>query len=881
MHARSSIGSRSPNHEAASRESATTLLGCFRHAQILNLRSKPLLSTSFCNTLTSLNKVSTGIGSGTNLGRYEVRSLLGAGGMGEVYLARDKQLDRDVALKILPPDLVSNADRMRRFVQEARAAATLNHPHIAHVYEIGQAEDITFIAMEFIEGQTLKDKIHLEQIELGKVLRYLQQVAEALDKAHTAGIVHRDLKPENIMITSEGYAKILDFGLAKLIEPLTSGSGGTSNSEADTAMYIQHSTPGTVMGTPGYMSPEQAQGKTSETDHRSDIFSFGCILFEAVTGHRPFEGDSVVKALYRVIYESAPSIREFSPSAPPDLERIVRRCLAKDPDDRYQTIKDVKIELRDLRRELENTSNPDLRRELSANSDRYSTDHKPESSGSHRGRSQDGEPIKPVKRRAKPSKRVTPSTSRRSQSSKPVDSLAILPLFNVSSAPDVEYLSSGITESIINNMAQVPKLRVMARSTVFRYHGQEVDPQVVGRELNVRAVLIGRLLSRDDRLHAHVELVDVNDGSQLWGENYQVKFDDIFAVEEEIAVAISEALKLKLSVKEKRRLGKRYTESALAYQLYLKGRHHWNRRKEEDIKKGIEYFQLAIADDSRYALAYAGLADSYIVLMEYGDIPFDEVNIKARKAAHTALEIDDTLAEAHTSIAALGGDDWGLLGAENEYKRAIELNPNYATARYWYAEYLTHLGRHDEAVLQSQLALEIDPLSNVTNTAAGEVFYRARRYDAAITQLNKAIEVDNDFPRTHRSLGNAYLAVGRYEDAIAAFARADVLMGKSAEQAAGEADLLKQAYASRGEQGFWEENRSILTKNLQHGDYATPYLLAIASAHLGDKHAAIEWLQQAYKQRDRMLLHLKTETCFESILADARVKQLIQLIGLS
>jgi len=801
--------------------------------------------------------------------------------MGEVYLARDKQLDRAVALKILPPDLVSNPDRMRRFVQEAKAAATLNHPHIAHIYEIGQAEDINFIAMEFIEGQTLKDMIQLDQIGLSKALKYLQQVAEGLDKAHTAGIVHRDLKPENIMITLEGYAKILDFGLAKLMEPLTSGSSGTSNSQADTAMYIQHSTPGTVMGTAGYMSPEQAQGKTSQTDHRSDIFSFGCILFEAVTGHRPFEGDSAVKAMYKVIYESAPSIKEFSPSAPPDLERIVRRCLAKDPDDRYQTIKDVKIELRDLRRELESTSKPELRKELSGNTDRYSMDHRLESSSSHRGRSQGGEPIRRIKRRTRPSKRATSPPSRRSQSSKPVDSLAILPLFNISAAPDVEYLSSGITESIINNMAQVPKLRVMARSTVFRYHGQEVDPQVVGRELNVRAVLIGRLLSRDDRLHAHVELVDVTDGSQLWGENYQVKFADIFAVEEEIAVAISEALKLKLSVKEKRRLRKRYTESALAYQLYLKGRHHWNKRKDEDIKKGIEYFQLAIADDSRYALAYAGLADSYIVLMEYGDLPFDEANVKGRKAAHTALEIDDTLAEAHTSIAALGYDDWGLLGVENEYKRAIELNPNYATARYWYAEYLSHVGRHDEAILQSQLALEIDPLSSVTNTAAGEVLYRAHRYDAAIVQLNKAIKVDKDFHRTHRSLGNAYVAVGRYDDAISAFATADMLLGKRSEQVTGEADSLKQAYASRGEQGFWEENRAILTKSLQHGGYATPYLLAIANAHLDDNQATIEWLQQAYKQRDRMLLHLKTENCFDSILDDARTRELIQLIGFS
>ena len=394
-------------------------------------------------------------------------------------------------------------------------------------------------------------------------------------------------------------------------------------------------------------------------------------------------------------------------------------------------------------------------------------------------------------------------------------------------------------------------------------------------------MLIDRLLSRDEQLHAHVELVDVNDGSQLWGENYHVKFDDIFSVEEEIAVAISEALKLKLSVKEKRRLGKRYTESALAYQLYLKGRHHWNKRNEEDIRKGIEYFQLAIADDSRYALAYAGLADSYVVLMEYSDIPFDEVNVKARKAAHTALEIDDTLAEAHTSIAALGYDDWGLLGAENEYKRAIELNPNYATARYWYAEYLSHMGRHDEAIFQSQLALEIDPLSNVTNTAVGEVFYRARRYEAAINQLNKAIRVDKDFHRTHSSLGNAYIAVRRFEDAIDAFATADLLTGKNAEDVAREADSLKRAFASHGEQGFWEETRSILEKNLKRYGHGTPYLLAIASANLGDNEGAIGWLLQAYKQRDRMLLHLKTEPCFDSILNEPSVRELIQLIGLS
>ena len=827
--------------------------------------------------------MTTPIDPGTSFGRFKVRHKLGAGGMGEVYLAHDPQLERAVALKILPADLTSNPDRMRRFVLEAKAAASLNHPHIAHIYEIGEADGITFIAMEFVEGTTLREKIDGESPQLRKLLKYLQQVAEGLDKAHSAGIVHRDLKPDNIMITPEGYAKILDFGLAKLIEPPL-GAAPTADSQADTAMFMQYSTPGTVVGTVGYMSPEQAQGKTGQTDHRSDIFSFGCILFEAVTGHKPFEGDSTVKALYKVIYEPPPLIKDFNPSAPADLERIVRRCLAKDPEDRYQTIKDVTIELRDLRRQLESGVIVGSSGELSF-SEHSAPEHqlegKPGDTGARKASLSDAAPGKKPKRPARAAKRNISVASRRSQSNKPIDSLAILPLTNVSADADFEYLCNGITESIINNMAQVAKLRVMARSSVFRYSGKDVDPQVVGRELNVRAVLIGRLLSRGDKLLANVELVDVNDGSQLWGESYQMKFDDIFAVEEKIALAISEALKLKLSVKEKRRLGKRHTENTLAYQLYLKGRHHWNKRKEEDIKKGIEYFRLAIADDSNYALAYAGLADSYIVLMEYSDVAFEEVNLKARKAALKALEIDDTLAEAHTSIAALGYDDWGVLGAESEYKRAIELNPNYATARYWYSEYLSHSSRHEEAILQSQTALEIDPLSNVTNTAMGEIFYGAGRYDAAITQLQKAIKVDKDYHRAHRSLGNAYLAVGRYDEAIAAFERADVLAGRSIEQAACEADSLKQAYASRGEQGFWNEKRSILMNNLERGDYVSPYSLAIVSAHLGDNRSAIEWLQRAYKQRDRLLLQLKTETCFDSLFNDPSVAEILKLIGLS
>ncbi|HVS20232.1 MAG TPA: serine/threonine-protein kinase, partial [Pyrinomonadaceae bacterium] len=507
---------------------------------------------------------------GTRLGRYEIRSKIGAGGMGEVYLAQDTQLDRKVALKILPGDVAANQDRMRRFTQEAKAAAALNHPNIAHIYEMGESNGMHFIAMEYVEGDTLREKIHRDRTELRKLLRYLQQAAEGLAKAHAAGIVHRDLKPDNIMITRDGHAKILDFGLARLIEPADrSSAGNETGSELATAILQQHSTPGMVLGTAGYMSPEQAQGKTKEIDHRSDIFSFGCILFEAATGHKAFEGKDILDSLHKIVHAPTPLIKETNANAPNELQRIVRRCLAKDPEERYQTIKDVAIELKEVRRELEGTG--------------IDTTVPPSTVGE--AKSLSGAEASASQAFSAPTSTPPASLSTRASSAEyiisgikqhklaaiiaiialvigaillsvylharntevAIESIAVLPFENQNHDPNTDYLSDGVTESIINSLTQLANLRVIARSSVFRYKGKETDPIAVGNQLGVRAVLTGRIMQRGENLTISAELVDLRDNKQLWGEQYERKVSDLLSVQRDIAQEISSKLRTKIS----------------------------------------------------------------------------------------------------------------------------------------------------------------------------------------------------------------------------------------------------------------------------------------------------------------------------------------------
>ena len=830
----------------------------------------------------------------TQLGRYEIRSLLGIGGMGEVYLAQDTSLNRRVALKVLPPEVASNQDRMRRFKQEASAAASLNHPSIAHIYEIGEVEGLNFIAMEYVEGSTLRTKIHEEPEELSKLLRALQHVAEGLAKAHDAGVVHRDLKPDNVMITSDGHGKILDFGLAKLVEPQPRT---VSSSEEPT--ILQHSIPGVILGTAGYMSPEQAQGKTKEIDHRSDIFSFGCILFEAITGHKAFPGTDTIDTLYKIIREPPPLISQFNPTAPADLQRIVRRCLAKDPNDRYQNIKDVAIELKDIRRELQETATeaPPL---TMASRDAKTLEN---SEPTVVQNSATVAPTSPSSTRASSAEFIVNEIKRHKfaalilvvlalvvgsavafgirsylhadSTEVAVESIAVIPFVNKDPATD--WVSDGLTESIINNLTQLPNLKVIARSSTFRYKGRESDPLSIGKELGVRAVLTGRLTQRDDMLLISTELIDIRDNKQLWGEQYERKLSDMLSVQREIALEITSNLRPTLSGIDKSRMEKQYTTNPEAYQLYLKGRFYWNQRTAADFRNAITFFEQAIAKDPKYALAYSGLADSYTLLVVYTSQPPRELMPLAKNAALKALELDDKLAEAHASYGQIVSYyDFDSVTAEKEFRRALELNPNYATAHQWFAEHLITLKRVDEAIAEIKRALELDPQSVIMNRMYADILHDARRYDEAIQQYKKTIEMDPKFPTAYFFLGRAYEAQGKYDQAVAQFeATARVSGGLTPEMLS----HLNQVYSKSGWKPYLQATLELLLK-LPESRRLPSFTIATYYARLGQKEEAIAWLQRGYEERDFRMRLISISFELDGVRSDPRFVALVQKIGL-
>ncbi|HEU4766823.1 MAG TPA: protein kinase [Pyrinomonadaceae bacterium] len=828
----------------------------------------------------------------TQLGRYEIRSLLGAGGMGEVYLAQDTSLSRRVALKVLPAEVASNQDRMRRFKQEAISAASLNHPSIAHIYEIGEAEGLNFIAMEYVDGATLRTKIHSDHEELPKLLRVLQHVAEGLAKAHDAGIVHRDLKPDNVMTTSDGHGKILDFGLAKLVEPQP--AAGSVSSEEPT--ILQHSTPGVILGTAGYMSPEQAQGKTKDIDHRADIFSFGCILFEAITSRRAFAGTDMIDTLNKIIREPAPLIATFNPSAPADLQRIVRRCLAKDPDQRYQSIKDVAIELKEVRRELQ--ENPtayssvsrDARtlEDLDATVVQNPTTAAP-SSASTRASSAEFI-VNEIKRHKLATMIVVVavllvvtaaafgirSYLHAGNTEAAIESIAVVPFVNQSKDPNADWISDGLTESIINNLTQLPNIKVIARSSVFRYKGREEDPLKIGNELGVSAVLAGRLMPRGDSMVVSVELIDVRDNKQIWGDQYERKLTDMLAVQREIAREITSNLRMTLSGTVQSRMEKRNTANPEAYELYLKGRFHWNRRTPDDFKRSIDFFEQAIQKDPNYALAYSGLADAYTLLTVYSSEPPRELMPKAKRASLKALELNDNLAEAHASYGQIVVYyDYELATAEKEYRRAIELNPNYATAHQWLAEHLASVNRFDEAIAEIKLALELDPVSVIMNRIYADILVDARRYDDAIAQYRKTLELDPKFATAHFLLGRAYEAKGMYDEAVAKYASAGQLSGLPPEILAQSG----QVYAKSGWKAYLQTTVNQILKQPANRKFS-PYVIATYYARLGDKEHTLAWLERGYEERDFRMTLIGVSFEFDSFRSDPRFVDLVGRIGL-
>lgn len=791
---------------------------------------------------------------GTTISHYRILSPLGHGGMGVVYEAEDTRLRRRVALKFLADDLSADASAVERFQREARAASGLNHPNVCAIHDIGEHDGRQFIVMELLEGLALNELVARGPMPVQAVLDVGIQLADALAAAHAVGVIHRDVKPANVFVTGRGTAKLLDFGLATARGPDTGLSAGTA---AGTTLELTGT--GTILGTVAYMSPEQVRGEP--LDARTDLFSLGAVLYEMATGRQAFAG-ATAGTIYDAILNREPvAPAALNPGIPSRLNDIITRALEKDRALRHQDATDLRADLQRLRRDLD--------------------------SGRAESAAVPGpRPSAPWWRRpvwlGAGAVLVAVLTFAARFALAPsgddaIDSVAVLPFANDTNDPDSEYLSDGITESVINSLSQLPSLRVAARSTVFRYKGQPTNPQQVGRELGVRAVLSGRLLQRDGRLIVRSELMDVSDGSHLWGGESSSTAENVFALQSQLSTEISERLRLRLTGEQRRRLAQPGTANNEAYRLYLRGRHEWHKLTPDSLARAITFLNQAVEKDPAYAQAYAGLADAYNLGSFFNVARPRDIMPKATAAASRALEIDPGLAEAHISLAYGSFTyEWDYDAATTHIERARALNPTALEHHRYYPFYLTVGGRHAEAVAAAERMFTRDPISASASHTLAVQLALAGRFDEAIRECERTIELDPGFDIAWQVLGATYAAKGQYREALPAMEKA--LAGNPH-------DPITLAHAGyvRARLGDREAALRIagVLESASKERYVPALAIALVFTGLEDRDQAFAWLERAYEERSNRLAYLHVEPVWASLRPDPRFGTLLKRIGLA